>query len=331
MIHFFIDTNVLLSFYAFTQDNLTRLEGLADEVDAGRFEIVTTEHVRNEFSRNRDNRIVETLKRFQDQRLASIPRLCEPYEEMEQLRDLSREYSKLHGQLLGRITDDARAHALKADQLVERFFDGATTLTIDADAVAKARLRGELGNPPGKGGSMGDAVNWELLLAYQPTDHLFFVTGDSDFYSPLDEDRPLEYLTAEWSRVVGAPIDFVRRLSQLPDEVPHEVLPVEDDPEDERDELVERLLHSGSFATTHHLMARLLQHRDFTAAQVAGLVDALANNSQVGFIYDDVDVYEFYSRLLASHEALLSSNDREFLHQRLFTPDQLGDRPSELM
>ena len=78
-------------------------------------------------------------------------------------------------------------------------------------------------------------------------------------------------------------------------------------------------------------MAQLLQHRDFTASQVAGLVDALANNSQVGLIYDDVDVYEFYSRLLASHEALLSSNDRAFLHRRLFTPDQLGDRPSELL
>ena len=74
---------------------------------------------------------------------------------------------------------------------------GATTLTINADVIAKARLRGELGNPPGKGGSMGDAVNWELLLDYQPTDHLFFVTDDSDFYSPLDEGRPLEFLTAD--------------------------------------------------------------------------------------------------------------------------------------
>lgn len=219
MIHFFIDTNVLLSFYAFSPDDLTRLERLADEVDAGRFVILTTSHVRDEFTRNRDSKIAEARKQFQSQRLdAKLPRLCDQYEETARLRELAGEYSDLHRQLLARINDDSRDGALMADQLINRFFAGATTLQVTPEVIDRARLRGALGNSPGKRGSIGDAVNWELLLTFEPPDHLFYVTDDSDFYSALDDDRALEFLTAEWARVVGQPIGFVRRLSQLPEE-----------------------------------------------------------------------------------------------------------------
>jgi len=91
MIHFFIDTNVLLSFYAFTQDDLTRLELLADQVEAGTFKILTTSHVGDEFTRNRDAKIAETSKQFTSQRLDfELPRLCDAYEETAKLRDLAR-------------------------------------------------------------------------------------------------------------------------------------------------------------------------------------------------------------------------------------------------
>jgi hypothetical protein len=304
MIHFFIDTNVLLSFYAFTQDDLTRLERLADEVDAGRFVVLTTEHVRNEFSRNRDNKIAETLKRFQE---------------------MSRAYSKLHGQLLKRLTQDARDRALKADQLIERFFEGATTLKITPEVVAKARLRGELNNPPGKSGSIGDAVNWELLLDYNPDDRLFFVTDDGDFYSALDHDQPLEFLTSEWARVVGAPIGFVHRLSELPEEVPHEVLPVEDVIDDERDELVSALIESPNFSVTHRLIFFLRRFPSFTARQVRGLVAAL-DNTQVGWISEDDDVFDFYTWLMDSHESLLTDDDLALL-RNTFTPRVVEPTP----
>ena len=62
MVHFFIDTNVLLSFYSFTQDDLTRLEQLATQVEAGTFVILTTSHVHDEFTRNREAKIAESRK-----------------------------------------------------------------------------------------------------------------------------------------------------------------------------------------------------------------------------------------------------------------------------
>jgi len=208
-----------------------------------------------------------------------------------------------------------------ADQLIERFFAGATTLPVTPEAIERARLRVEIGNPPGKrGGPIGDAINWELLLAHSPPDQLFYVTNDKDFYSPLGQDQPNAFLTAEWARVVGAPIGFVRYLSQLPQEaVPQEVLPVEDAP-DERDDLVARLGASGNFADTHALIAALRRFPQFTPRQARELVAAL-NNSQVGWIAGDEDIWDFYTWLMDSHQDVLAEEDLSTLRQ-MFEPPQ---------
>jgi hypothetical protein len=316
VLHFFIDTNVLLSFYAFTQDDLTRLEQLAAQVEAGTFVILTTPHVEDEFVRNREAKIAESRKDFGTQRLdMRIPRLCDPYDETAELRRLAREYSQVHATLMSRIDDDARDRALMADQLVARFFDGATKVEVTSEMFDRARTRVALGNPPGKRGSLGDAVNWEALLAYRPQDQLFFVTDDGDFYSALDRNRPHEYLTREWAGTVAQPITFVRRLSELPAPVPQEVLPVDDAP-DGRDELVSALIYSRSFQQTHQVIGALSYVQSFTARQVHDLIAAL-DNSQVGWIVGDEDVNHFYERLLETHADAMAESDRERLGELL--------------
>jgi hypothetical protein len=331
MIHLFIDTNVLLSFYAFTPDDLTRLERLAGEVEAGRFVNLTTSHVRNEFLRNRENKIAEARKAFQSRRLdEEFPRLVDQYEETKRLRELAGEYSDLHDRLLRRIDEDARDGTLMADQLIDRFLAGATTLEVTQEVIDRARLRRELGNPPGKRGSIGDAVNWELLLDFLPPDHLFYVTNDSDFYSPLGGDQPLEFLTFEWEAIVSQPIGFVRRLSQLPEEeVPHEILPVEDALDDARDDLVAYLQDSGSFAQTHRLIQALRQFPSFTPKQVSGLVAALAND-QVGWIAGDDDVFDFYTLLMRTHSHLLADAERRVLLATLLVSEEEAAESSDL-
>jgi hypothetical protein len=48
----------------------------------------------------------------------------------------------------------------------------------------------QLGNPPGKPGSCGDAVNWEALLQGCPNgEDLELVSEDRDYASPLDDTR----------------------------------------------------------------------------------------------------------------------------------------------
>jgi predicted nucleic acid-binding protein len=308
VLHFFIDTNVLLSFYSFTQDDLTRLEQLAAHVEKGTFVILTTSHVENEFTRNREKKIAESRKEIKSQRLdMNLPRLCDPYEQTKELRRLAAEYSQVHAALVAQIDEDAHTRVLRADQLIGRFFSGAHQIEVTSEIIEKARVRVELGNPPGKRGSIGDAVNWEALLAYRPSDELFFVTDDKDFYSPLDRTRAHEFLTSEWGATVRAPIAFVHRLSELPDSVPHEVLPMDDAP-DERDELASALLSSVNFARTHALISALARIPRFTARQASDLVAAL-DNSQVGWILGDDDVHSFYEWLAETHGADLPEEE----------------------
>jgi predicted nucleic acid-binding protein len=321
MLHFFIDTNVLLSFYGFTQDNLNRLERLADQIDAGTFIVLTTSQVEDEFARNREAKIAEGRKQIASQRLdIQLPRLCEPYPETPELRRLAREYSELHGQLVARITEDTRTRSLMADQLIDRFFNGARRIDVTPEIVASARLRVELGNPPGKRGSLGDAVNWEALLAFRPDDRLFFVTSDGDYYSPADASQPHGFLIRDWRDSVGQEISFVRRLSELPEEVPHDVLPVDDAAEDDRDYLIWSLANSGNFAHTHMTIAQLRQVQHFTRSQASELLAALEND-QVGWIIHDDDVHAFYARLLDSQREDLSEAEVERLVDKLAPPD----------
>jgi hypothetical protein len=324
MLHIFIDTNILLSFYSFTQDDLARLEQLPAQGEAGAFEILTTSHVEQEFWRRREGTIADSRKAMTSQRLdMRLPMLCEPYDETDDLRSLAGKYSDLHTQLLKRLDEDAQTGSLKADHLVQRFFKGAQRLKVTPKIIDKARVRIDLGNPPGKRRSIGDAVNWETLLAFDSDDDLIFVTDDGDFYSPLNPAQPREFLLREWEEVVGEPITFVRRLSALPEPVPRDVLPL-DDARDEVDDLVIALRSSGSFARTHSLIAELARIPQFTPWQVSELVAAL-ENSQVRAITTDHDVRAFYERLLEKYGSDLPAADLVELEEALERPEEESD------
>jgi hypothetical protein len=65
----FIDTNVYLSFYAFSQDDLTRLQRLAEQVERGEVQIFKTSQLEDEFRRNRENKIHSATKDLRGRRL----------------------------------------------------------------------------------------------------------------------------------------------------------------------------------------------------------------------------------------------------------------------
>lgn len=83
--------------------------------------------------------------------------------------------------------------------MIDKLFASAIKLNYNDSDVEKARLRSELGNPPGKKGSIGDAINWELLLENIPqkTD-LYFVSEDGDFASKIDASNFSDFLNDEW-------------------------------------------------------------------------------------------------------------------------------------
>jgi predicted nucleic acid-binding protein len=59
----FIDTNILLSFYHLTSEDLEELRKLIALVGSKRIELVLTQQIKDEFKRNRSAKIADALKR----------------------------------------------------------------------------------------------------------------------------------------------------------------------------------------------------------------------------------------------------------------------------
>lgn len=321
-INLFIDTNILLSFYHLTGEDLEELKKLAVLLQKEEVRLYLPGQVIDEFRRNRDGKIADALKKLREQKLAfQFPQLCKDYQEYKKLRGLQKEYEQTHAELVAKVADDVHAEKLKADETIEGLFAAATTIETTPELVARARLRMEIGNPPGKSGSLGDAINWESLLEqaeeYEP---LHFVTDDRDYASPLDSESFNAFLRAEWHETKSATLVPYRRLSAF---FKSEFPDIHLASEIEKDLLIKKLATSGNFAHTHTVVAQLSQFSDFTVDQVNAILSAASSNSQVGWIATDWDVRKLLSNAIAGKEAQL---DQELLSE---VQDLMGPEPSD--
>ncbi|MDE2588904.1 MAG: hypothetical protein KGL95_04490, partial [Patescibacteria group bacterium] len=70
--------------------------------------------------------------------------------------------------------------------------------------------------------------------------------------------------------------------------------------EQDKNTLIESLINSSSFLSTHETIRRLSKYNAFSDDQIRGLSTALLGNSQVKSIIEDDDVREFYKSNLAT-------------------------------
>jgi hypothetical protein len=303
--HLFIDTNIYLSFLHYTSDELEELKKLPAVIEQKRVELHLTQQVVDEFYRNRESKVADALKRLRAQRLdPQLPQFCKEYSESNKLRDAQRAYDRAHSDLLRKVTEDALARKLRADFAINELFSLATIVPVDESIAKRASLRVRRGNPPGKAGSLGDAINWEILLDKVPKGQsLVIVTDDGDYASPLATQSFSEYLADEWRSRKSANIIYYRALSGFFRNHFPEIKLARDA---EKDLLIADLANSGSFARTHSLIAQLNQFEDFTAPQRDAIVAAAVSNTQVGYIIGDHDLREFFTRVVVGHEKKIS-------------------------
>ncbi|MDZ4180713.1 MAG: PIN domain-containing protein [Coriobacteriia bacterium] len=316
----FIDTNILLSFYHFSSDDLGELNKLAESVEQRKVLLLVPNQVQDEFRRNRHAKIADALRGLRTQKLNfQYPQICKDYDEYARLRELQREYEQNHGRLLDRLLSDAASEQLQADEVVHRLFMHAKSIPTTPGVLANARDRVDLGNPPGKNGSLGDAVNWECLLDAAPVgETLHFVTEDKDYWSTLNPESFHPYLMDEWTEVKECALRAYRRLSDfLREDFPEIKLRGES----EKDSLIERLRESPSFQTTHTVVAQLARHRDYTVSQVNAILSAVVDNTQVGWIASDWDVRGLLKQVISGREKDL---DQELLAAVL---ESIGPEP----
>lgn len=297
----FIDTNIFLSFYHFSSDDLAELGKLGVLVRREKVNLLLPDQVVTEFRRNRANKIADALKRLRAQRLKlQFPQLCREYEEYDRLRECQREYQQHHAELIGRIEEDIAEESLKADVTIRELFELASSTATSSDMVGRARVRSEIGNPPGKRGSLGDAINWEALLeTVPPGEALHFISDDKDYCSALDDDLFDAFLLDEWATVKKSELVFYKRLSSF---FKKEFPDISLADELEKDGLIAQLGASESFRETHAVIRKLSAYSDFSHAQINDIVSAAVSNNQVNWIVGDPDVETFLQSVVHGRE-----------------------------
>jgi predicted nucleic acid-binding protein len=300
----FIDTNILLSFYALNQEDLGELRKLADRVINKEVTLLITDQIIDEFYRNREQRIEGSLKSFYGQTFnPQLPQICENYPEAERLRIALKEYEQAHSAMVARVSVDIKAKSLPTDQIIRSFFENGHKVVLDQDIIDRARLRMGVGNPPGKNNSLGDAINWECLLKVVPdqTD-LFLISGDKDYSSPLGDDDLSGFLRDEWERRKQSKIIFYRRLSSFfKDQFPDIGMANSRD----RDFLVRELSNSPSLADVQKTVTRLSSYPEFTAGQANGIMLAALNNPRVAWSIDNDNVRSFLLDIMTRYQQYL--------------------------
>ena len=103
----FLDTNIFLSFYHLTNDDLEELLKLKVMLEKKNVVLFLPTQIMDEYWRNRENKIAAALKSLKDQNLKlQFPVLCKDYMEYDTLRELQKELGKQHSSLLSKIAKE---------------------------------------------------------------------------------------------------------------------------------------------------------------------------------------------------------------------------------
>lgn len=301
MLHVFIDTNILLRFYAYSDDTLAEVEKLSALVKAGKIKLLVTQQVVDERARNRDRELSESMKRLEQLGASvQIPRFAEHHVSAAKFSAAMKEAKAAKTELLAAIKDEIAEEGLKADQIIQKMFDASNILERTVDVVKKASLRRELANPPGKKDSLGDQINWEIMLDSVPekTD-LHVISKDGDYKGSVIDGQANFFLKEEWRQRKNANLYVHAGLSEFakahfPEiKVPSDAI---------KSAAITNLVSSKSFAQTHSAIADLNSLvSDLSTAEALSLLTAITENSQISGIITDSDVKKFYEELHNLH------------------------------
>ncbi|HEU0048597.1 MAG TPA: PIN domain-containing protein, partial [Nitrososphaera sp.] len=296
--HLFIDTNAFLSFFAYTKDDVEELRKLTSLIKTEQLELYLTQQVRDEFYRNREKKLHDSIAQFErnTESVAGVPRFMADYPQITDYNKFLKNLRKAKDEALQRAKKEAGQAKLAADSLFRELLKAAGLIRITKADYAAATRRMRTGNPPGKESSLGDRINWEILLRVVPKgSELHIVSKDGDYVSALDSSAPNGFLQDEWAKKKGAILFLHTELKPfLAEHFPKIKLAVDV----EKRAAIDRLKLSGTFAATHVAIGELGPFTDtLTLDEIEELVEAAQMNSQIAWISTDEDVRQFYEPL----------------------------------
>ena len=313
----YLDTNVYLSFYHFSNEDLEELKKLSVFTKSGEIILHLPEQTINEFTRNRDTKIADAIRIFNDNKLNNVfPQIIKDYEEeYNSMKESIKAFEKNKQRILEKIREDIIHKNLKADKIIDKLFSHANKIEITPDILERAKTRYDLGNPPGKKNSYGDALNWEALLTVvEDFEHFFFISDDKDYYSEFDKELFNSYLLKEWKdKMPLTEFRYYRSLSRFfKENYPN----INISTEQRKEQLINDLAKSPNFQSTRKTLKELKNYDDFTTQQINNIVYSAINNNQVYWIGNDTDINQYLHDIVKDKYSLIEEDYRKSFEQK---------------
>lgn len=310
----FIDTNIYLKFYHYSNAELEELKKLIVLIEEGELKLFITRQVLNEYTRNRETKIADALKTFKEEKLnGAFPAFFKEYDEFESMRKAINDYQKNKKNLLDKLVIEIDNHTLKADSIMNQLIVTAGVIEQDSETIQEAKQRFDLGNPPGKNNSYGDALNWiTLLKKINIGEDIHFLSDDKDYFSEIDNTKFNNYLLKEWRIFKASQLYFFK---SLPDFFKHNYPDIKLASDIQKDIYIERLKVSGSFRDSRYYLQRLASCDDFTSDQINRIIESSLDNYQIFWISEDFDINE----ILYSFVDKYGNNMEDSIKQRFLS------------
>src|SRR5690606_3368020 len=262
-----------------------------------------------------------------DQKISSrFPTISKGYPEFNNLYQAYKEFEKFKNKIISQIKEGAKNFDLNADILTQRIFQSANKFEITTDLVDKAKTRFNLGNPPGKGNSYGDAINWESLLENVPyKEDIHLISEDGDFTSLLDKNELNLFLKDEWELKKKSQLFYYKSLSDfLKDKFPD----IELSDQLEKELAIKKLANAGSFSSAKSRLRKLNKYSDFSSQQLNSIMEIATTNSQLYWINSDLGVGDILLNILEGNEHKI---ERDLLQDfyTIYAPEKLNRQEEE--
>ncbi|WP_323888507.1 PIN domain-containing protein [Aeromonas veronii] len=292
----FIDTNIFFTFYNLSSENIDELKKILILHKERKLSLYLPELVVNEFWRNRSAEISRLITEFKKDLKIEMPQLVRDEKLSGELVEALRNINKIKSQISRELEEKILSEQLAADIAVKEIFEASKKIQKTDKIIYSGIMRYDLGNPPGKKNSYGDAINWESLLQAIPDgEDIHIISDDGDFYSPMSKERLNEYLLHEWVNKKKSNIFIYRRLSSF---ISNHFPEAKTSTDLELNIAIEKLNNSASFASTHEAISRLNKLNPYSQAQVVRIMEIYHNNDQVRWIATDEDVKSFGEKLI---------------------------------
>lgn len=213
----FIDANAYLEFFASSQGGIQKLLPALVEL---KDEIFVTRQVVSEVERNKLKVAANSLRSHLDNLKIQSVRLPEHLDPTPERRiaNWNKKAAALAAsgktirleleELLSEILESVRSSSDSTSMALAKVFSRA--LEPSDVILSRARLRKELGNPPGKSDDpLGDQLSWEMLIdALKPGEAVWLITKDGDYATEVKGNRYLNsYLMRDLVAKHSQPVD----------------------------------------------------------------------------------------------------------------------------